>query len=452
MTHDAVVVVPGIMGSELMDLATGKPVWGFRDPHWYVRAWTSGEPLSALALDDDERNGRYGRIRPVGLLAFPAFAPVLRGFEPYSRLVKALRRAVPDRAAVAEFAYDWRLPVSHNAALLADRAMRHLAAWRSHLAEARNRPLRGDGDEPRLLIIAHSMGGLLARDATRIPGFAELVRATVTLGAPFFGAPKAAIMLAGGIGAPVRLPKARLRKLAVTLPGLYDLLPSYRCVDVGTHAEMLSADRVGSLGGDRELAQRSADWHRSLAGVQPVGHLQVVGAHQPTIQALTVDAGVVAGHRYTCSPAGGNAVERADLAGDGTVPRTSAQLPGTIAMPLAQSHGSLARTSEAILIAVDTLVQRPSGPWQGGGEFGVDVPELLRAGEPLVIKITGADHPRDASCQITDVRTMRPVDVPAFGLRDGQMVAVSSPLLAGLYRIDVTGGGMSSVSQMSMVV
>jgi hypothetical protein len=60
------------------------------------------------------------------------------------------------------------------------------------------------------------------------------VRATVTLGTPFFGASKAVLLLGSGRGSPVPLPRARVRRLAVTLPGVYDLLPSYRCVSDGS--------------------------------------------------------------------------------------------------------------------------------------------------------------------------------------------------------------------------
>ncbi|MEK8172304.1 hypothetical protein NKH77_32605 [Streptomyces sp. M19] len=40
VTQDAVVVVPGIMGSELVDAATGKPLWGLGGTSWLLKAWT----------------------------------------------------------------------------------------------------------------------------------------------------------------------------------------------------------------------------------------------------------------------------------------------------------------------------------------------------------------------------------------------------------------------------
>lgn len=136
-------------------------------------------------MTPDETEGIYGRITPRRLLRFPAFAPFLAGFEPYSALLKSLR-SVTYPAAVKEFPYDWRLPVAYTGGLLADFAIRHLVEWRNSEQEVAARRQDPEGDRPaRLVIVAHSMGGLLVRQACRSAGFAEEVRATVTLGTPF---------------------------------------------------------------------------------------------------------------------------------------------------------------------------------------------------------------------------------------------------------------------------
>src|SRR4029450_6622236 len=100
-TGDAVIVVPGIMGSELVDVTTGDTLGGLGGPGGYLGAWAGGSALKALALTDNERAGRYGRVRATGLLRFPAFAPMLRGFEPHGRLLAGDRRAVVDGAGGA---------------------------------------------------------------------------------------------------------------------------------------------------------------------------------------------------------------------------------------------------------------------------------------------------------------------------------------------------------------
>jgi hypothetical protein len=453
---DAVVVVPGIMGSELIDATSGRHLWGLRDPRWYVSAWTSGVSLDALRLTEDERAGRYGRVRATRLLRFPAFVPLLAGFEPYRRLLKDIRAVAPHPDAVAEFAYDWRLPVVHNANLLAEFGHRHLADWRRHpVYVGAGRSGLADAGPARLVLVAHSMGGLLARHLATISGMAEEIRATITLGTPFYGAPKAVQILASGAGAPLPLPHARVRTLAGGLPGLHDLLPVYRCVIDGGHSEADGARRltpsdIGDVGGDPELAEASFTWHEQIAGVSPLGHVQVVGAKQPTVQALTIDAGAVIGHKYTFQPAkaASGAVMQVDLGGDGTVPRESAQLPALSAMPLAQSHGALAATAEATLIVQDVLTDRRTGPWQGAGDLGLDIPDVVAAGQPFQAEISGAERPTDVACRLFNIATGLQVDAPRVQAADGRLIAMLEPQAAGLYRITVDGGSSTPVSQL----
>ena len=312
---DAVLIVPGIMGSELRDAESGKILWGLADPRWYLRAWTSMGGLSGLLLDDDERSGRYGRVQAVRLLRFAAFAPMLRGIEPYTRLLQAMRQVAAHPLALGEFPYDWRLPVEYNAKLLVETATAHLRRWES---ESDRLPRRGPqwlAEPPKIIIVAHSMGGLLARVATASPEFAEKVRLVVTLGTPFFGSVKAALLLNSGRSSPLPLPASRVRGLAAGLPAIYDLLPTNRCVDTGSDARTLSLDDVLSLGGDHDLVHEAffRRWSKPTVGL-PVRHVQVVGAHQPTSQSMRIEAGVAYGERYTCSPGIGGAVERVDMA------------------------------------------------------------------------------------------------------------------------------------------
>ena len=467
---DAVVVVPGIMGSELIDTTNGRPLWGLANPRWYVSAWTSGASLNALKLTEDEHAGRYGRIHATRLLRFPAFAPLLAGFEPYTRLLKAVRAVAAHPDAVAEFAYDWRLPVAYNANLLAEFSHRHLTEWRRHSVHAEpGRSQSANAGPARLVLVAHSMGGLLARHLATISGIAEEIRATITLGTPFYGAPKAVQLMATGKGAPLPMPRARVRSLAGGLPGVHDLLPVYRCVtenrrsEVGTAsgayagaaqgARRLTPSDIGNVGGDSELAEVSFAWHEQISSVSPIGHIQVVGSKQPTVQALTIDAGTVIGHRYTLQPprdASGAGTE-VDLGGDGTVPRESAQLPRLAAMPLAQTHGALAATAEAILIVQDGLTDRRTGPWQGAGDLGLDISDTVDAGQPFRAEISGAGRSTDVRCRVLDVSTGLQVDAPRVQAADGRLIATVEPLASGLYRVSVDGGGSTPVSQLVLV-
>src|SRR3954470_2679415 len=103
-SYDAVIVVPGIMGSRLRDTTTNRLVWGATATLRYTRL-TKGA-FETLKVTDEERAGKVGRIVPDGLLSTPGWAPVLRGFDPYRDLVSALEGAVVDKRAVRPFAYD----------------------------------------------------------------------------------------------------------------------------------------------------------------------------------------------------------------------------------------------------------------------------------------------------------------------------------------------------------
>jgi hypothetical protein len=448
--RDAIVVVPGLMGSELID-DKGRMLWGLRDPRWYVSAWTSGRSLDALRLSGHEREGSYGRVRPGRLLRSPAFAPFLAGFEPYTALLNSIRSVACHPSAIREFAYDWRLPVAFNGSRLAVAALDHLRRWRGSAAEVAARRADPDGDRPaRLVMVAHSMGGLLLRQACLTEGFAAEVRATLTLGTPFFGAPKAVLMLASGRGYP--LPRMRVRELAAALPGIYDILPSYRCVTEGIGARRLVASDITGVGGDGELAAASLAEQESVLSVRLPALTQVVGVHQPTVQALTLESGAAKGHLFTYESTM-DGVQQTRLGGDGTVPLVSARVPYCSDVPLAQSHGALASHSDAIVIMENLLAGRRSGPWLGIGELGLDMPDIITAGQSWEVTITGAERPTDVTCSVVDVGTGLSLDRPAVGKgEEGLLVARAQPLPPGLFRVRIDGGGSFPVQQIVMSI
>jgi hypothetical protein len=211
----------------------------------------------------------------------------------------------------------------------------------------------------------------------------------------------------------------------------------------------LTSVDLADLGADRALAEQAFAWHASVSDVTPKEHVQVVGAHQPTAQAITLEAGTASAHSYTCSPTG-TGIDRTDLGGDGTVPRESAQLPHGAAVPLAQSHGAIARSREAMLIARDLFEDRRTGPWQGAGEYGLDVTDVAPSGSAVRLVVTGPSRPRDVSCLVRDVSTGRVVAAPALQVRDQGLAGQVEAPTPGLYEVELRGGGMSPTTQMFM--
>ncbi|WP_433684760.1 esterase/lipase family protein [Nocardia sp. CA-119907] len=442
VTRDAVMLLPGIMGSELVDTTTGKRLWGLADLGWYVSAWTTGCSMEALALTDDERAGRTGRVAATGLLKFPAFSPILRGVEPYTELLRGLRRVVPHPDAIAEFPYDWRLSIEHNAQELARRADVHLRRWRAHS--------EGSADA-KLVLVAHSMGGLVARYFTTVLGGSSEVRATITLGTPFYGAVKAAMILNSGRGGPVPLPSRRLRTLAATLPGLHDLLPSYRCVDEGTSVRRLTPTDVDCLGGDIDLARQSFARRELLLSSGEQGLRALVGVEQPTAQSMLLRNGVVEPKYYAVETDTDGKLSRVDRMGDSTVYRDAAAPRGLDPSVLPQCHGSIAKTAEAVTFVRAKLTDKPLGPpLAGPAAFGIEVPDVVAAGEAFDVRVLNTDDPTRISCVVEEAR--RHTQVARLQLKRGDRTLTASVILRapGVYRVKVKRGGNSPVSELVM--
>lgn len=465
VSPDAVVVVPGIMGSAL-ESASGV-LWGGHNLGWYAGAWMNKvriapgnrSPLDELALTDDERNGHYGRIRATSLLRKPAWAPFLRGLEPYGDLIKGIDKdVVVHRDAIRAFPYDWRLPVAYNATLLERCIREHLAAWLVHPEYQRFRRRLPDTRPAQVVVVAHSMGGLLARS---LPGDID-IRATVTLGTPFNGSAMAPLVLNTGRGGPVPLPREQLRRMAVTLPGLHDLLPTYRCLDDAVHdtdPTRMTPDLVAAIGGDRDLASASFSWQERIATGRLPGHRRVVGIEQPTTSTVTIEDGVLTGHDYSFQTThdGFARDEHGVLIrrlrhGDGTVPYNSALPTRADYIPLAQQHGALAMVKESIdLVRTVLREDDEDGEALGDGDLGMELPDIATLGDDVTLTIRGLTGSADATVFVFDEQGL-PIDHPAVHFADGDYRARFEPPEEGIYQVVVDGHGTTALSQRLLVI
>ncbi|MDQ7810568.1 hypothetical protein Q5425_43170 [Amycolatopsis sp. A133] len=369
--------------------------------------------------------------------------------------------------AVREFAYDWRLPVLHNARLLARAAREHLATWRATQDHERLRALQADPSPAQLVLVAHSMGGLLARalplvegtedEASEVPTVTEDIRATVALGTPFRGAAKAAIILANGRG--LLPPRRQMMRLARQLPGIYDLLPSYRCVYEGDDVRPLTAEDVARFGGDPVEAQRAFDDRTRLDTQSLIGHRLVLGVEQPTLACLRLDDETVEGLGHTFRPSRDGKIvhdERGVPAhfpslGDGTVPVDSAIIRDVPMDPRAQQHGSLANVDEAISSVRFVITGEPQGPTLAPrGQVGIDAPDVVSVGAEWPVAVTGVESPDDATCQVIDAETGKHVARPQLEKRDGQWQFIVNVPDQHLYEIVVDGGSGSPLKRMTL--
>ncbi|MFG2094429.1 esterase/lipase family protein [Streptomyces sp. NPDC048612] len=459
ITLDAVVVVPGIMGSELYDNRTDTVLWGIADPGWISKAWLSDSGLTPLHLTEDEQLGRTDRVTARRLLQTPAWSPFLRGIEPYHDLLAAISTCVAHPDAVLPFPYDWRLSVATNARRLADDARQHLTRWRAHDALQAARRHTADERPARLVFIAHSMGGLITHAALTLGHDNDLTddtRGVMTLGTPFHGSVLAAQILNTGQGSPIPLPHSRLRALAAAMPGVHDLLPRFPCLDEGLDVRRLTPTDVADLGGDKDLAAASQAFHDRQSPHPLPRHRAVAGIRQPTLQSLTLDNGrVTASHHRFAHHADGELRRdvhgvplRFEGDGDGTVHRQSAVLaPG--AMPIALQHGALAQGEAALQIVTDFLVHEETfGPDQADGGLGLELPDYVTARTEWDLHLTGTDDPAGIDCTVTGVDTAHQRDARLHATDDETLTARVSVPEPGLYRITVRSPTTPALTQL----
>jgi Lecithin:cholesterol acyltransferase len=448
VTHDAVVVVPGIMGSELHDTATDKVIWGLANTGWLAKAWLTRQGLTPLRLTPDELAGDHSRVQPRRLLQTPAWSPFLRGIEPYHKLLRTIESVVAHRDAIMTFPYDWRLPVAVNGRRLAHEARDHLQRWLDHRAHTDARRQAVDERPARLVFIAHSMGGLVTYAALTTGGDSDLpadTRGVMTLGTPFLGSVVAANILNAVQGGPLPLPHARLAAAAATMPAVHELLPRFLCLEDALDVRRLTPSDVAGLGGDKDLAKAAEDSFTTLYNQPLHHHRPVVGIRQNTVQSMKLINGLVIASEYcfrtdtdgTVKRDANGAPRRYQVWGDGTVHRESASLSRRT-IPVFAQHGAIGNGREARRIVADFLLEDDHlGPDQAEDGIGLTVPDYTPAGTPWDCVVTGTDDPAQVECTIAATDTAWETSVRFEAIDDDQLGAKVTLPTPGLYRVTV---------------
>ena len=391
VVSDVVIVVPGIMGSALAD-REGRPVWSVGTSGLVRAVRTLGRSLRRLELppgigDDHPDDG----IVPTGLLGSLHVVPGL--WSPvtgYDRLLEFLRShrfhliephpSEPGRIPnLLEFPYDWRLSNRYNGRRLAKVAAQALDQWRSQPGM----------EEAKLILVCHSMGGLVARWFVEQEGGAELTRALIAIGTPHRGAPSALKTLVNGIEAGIGPLRLSLTDFARSLPSLYQLLPQYNCLVTGEgRTDLISA---GAPGLDATRLEDAARFHAAIAGEGelPYDLIKVVGIRQPTLTTARM-----ARNQVMAS----NEIDGHNQGGDGTVPRLSAEPEagrGKEVRETAGQHGEL-QASQYLFDQVDGIITRQEVIWQAGGAepFGVEMADVFSTAEEVGLRVTDQNDRR----------------------------------------------------------
>lgn len=407
---DLVVVLPGITGSTL-HLRDG----GNSTPLWELSAGAAWRFLSQESESIDQlvvptHNPRTEEpdtpVRPVRLM--PGFHGVygMGRIAGYDYLVRSLARAMHLTGGSAfddspvnliEFPYDWRLSCRHNARELKAVVDKKLKLWRDYSGEP----------GAKVILIAHSMGGLVARYYLEVTGDEEdrgdgqwrNCRALFSFGTPYRGSVNAVGYIANGY----KKLFLDFTEVLRSCPSVYELLPIYPAISHnGTwkrpHEVLIPNARDDYVHAAKEFhdeikAATATHARDAMYTKNAYKTFPLVGVGQTTLQSAHLS-----GSSLTTSWVAPGSIDSLLVGGDGTVPRVSAT-PIELSEDrretfLGEQHGFL--HSSATLLddlreRVKQVQSRGLAAIQGGGQPRMNpidllVDDLYAPHEPVVIK------------------------------------------------------------------
>jgi pimeloyl-ACP methyl ester carboxylesterase len=438
---DVVVLLPGILGSVLV--RDGKEVWA-PSPGAMGRAlWTLGRSVRSLALVDDpwEQDDLGDGVVATRVMPDVHIIPGLWGIDGYtaiSRLIRDHFDVVPGETYL-EFPYDWR---RDNRA--AARRLQRVVDEKLHVQRQKN-------PQSKVILVGHSMGGLVARYYLEcLDGWRD-TRMLITFGTPHRGSLNALDFLVNGFVKKIGpLKVADQTELLRSLTSVYQLLPIYPCVDLGDGNQRVAetGDRLPGVDPVR-VDHALYDFHRAISGRtadhDPAAYAihSVVGIAQGTKQSARWD-----GSRLTIE----EAYEGDDLGGDGTVPRVAATPvetdewePAYQPMYSSDRHASLQNADAVQTQLRGILTARPLTGFRAVQSVRLEADELLAAGESLTVRALPDRGNLTLQASVTDLATGLPATVPITMRRDSDEIhwAEFAPLPPGDYRLLVEAIGDS---------
>lgn len=439
---DVVVLLPGILGSVLQK--DGHDVWALSGGAMVRGLLSLGDSIRALALTDDpwEEDDLGDGITASRLIPDVHLVPGLWKIDGYSRIANSIRSNFSVRPGenYFEFPYDWRRDNRNAARRLAASSAQWLRAWRESSGNA----------GARLVLVAHSMGGLAARYFLEVLDGWRDTRALVTFGTPYRGSLNALGFLANGFEkklGPFTL--VDLSDLLRSLTSVYQLLPIYPCHDGGdgTLRRVAEAD-IPHVDPSRSAAALA--FHRDIEAAVN-GHLEaddyqrdryrihpVVGTFQPTLQSSRQ-----AGDRLELL----FGYEGSDLDGDGTVPRVSAtpiELSEERREVFAcERHASL-QNSDPVLVQLAGILSGLDldlSQFRGrvAARVAMSVEDAYATDEPVVVRARPEEEGVALRAVVAEVDTGIAVTAPMAPGEDGWHEAQVPPFPAGTYRVTVAG-------------
>jgi len=458
MVMPLVVVLPGIGGSELAD-DDGRSVYSINTRALLTRI------LAPAALDASRPLRATGLIGSYGL----AWKQLITGYDGLMReLIGALQlrpeavatagRDQPNpRVSLLAFPYDFRQSVDACAQAL-DQELRK---W------LYGRPV---------VMVGHSMGGLVAACWWAHLSDGVDVKEIITLGTPFRGATKALDFLVNG----VRVGGLGLPEISTVLRGwdsVFDLLPHAQVIEGnsernsggnreknhdGLYPFQLPTELMAAVPGFAERARRAYETNQSLHkamvaraernGVHPFTHYYSQGHTTSSLALLD-------GDRLAVNKTDPDWVPRGWEAGDGTVPRFSAISRLAEQEPrawrrLARRHGELVDEVAVVQHVRDYGLAPLPAAARGGSDaeaapyLRLDLDEVVVAEQATQLRVCAMNA--DGEPLPAGEVAGRVAGVGFRAVDDGEFwTAELPPLPEGLHELRITATGVPGVDRVT---
>ncbi len=357
--QDMIVILPGIMGSVLQK--DGMDIWNVSGKAIWQVIKSLGSNLEDLKLEGDDPSGKdiRDRIKPNRLIKDTHFLPGFWKIDGYNRTSELIKNNFkvtegdiyndPEYKAANfyHFPYDWRRDNRANANILKRLLDKRLKRWRD-----------SENKNAKVILLAHSMGGLVSRYYLEVLGGWQDCKALFTFGTPYRGSLNAVNILANGYKkAGIDLIEVmKMKEVISSLTSIYQLMPRYEVLKIGNEFCRIAESPVELPNIDRAKAADALKFHNEIDDAADANKdnptyrndfvtCPIVGVVQPTKQSAELADGVI-----TVSDALPIRLsDRSHLGdGDGTVPQVSAtpvQMNDnerlSIVVYIAESHGAL---------------------------------------------------------------------------------------------------------------
>jgi pimeloyl-ACP methyl ester carboxylesterase len=441
---DIVVLLPGITGSVLQK--DGNDVWAFSGGAAIRALLSLGDSIKDLELqgDDPELDDLGDGVTAARVMPDIHLIPGRWKIDGYGKIAQAIRGGFEVVSGVNffEFPYDWRRDNRVAARKLARESHDWLKAWRD----------RSGNDDAKLILVGHSMGGLVARHFLEVLDGWKDTRALISFGTPYRGSLNALAFLVRGMEkrlGPIQL--INLSALLRSFTSVYQLLPIYRCLDVGGEQLTRIAETDGIPNVDSTRAKEALEFHRTIEDAVDAHRKEpayrdggyriypVVGTYQRTSQsARLTDDGIQLLAEY----------EGVDQDGDGTVPRVSAT-PIELSedpreMYASERHATLQNKPQVLtqLMGVLSRGEVDLGAFkdvlgQPRPRVSLEVEDLYLSDEPITARIRCEEESYTIRAVIHDADTGQMVSY-TDPIQGGDWVEIElAPLPPGAYRITV---------------